>query len=64
MTITTEQINELRELAKPLQQWLFKNVHPHCQLDVTSTYLELVEGVAFIPSEGPAGVASNDLPIR
>lgn len=35
---------ELEKLVKPLQEWIFKNYHPHAKVIVDSTMAELVEG--------------------
>lgn len=35
------------EAAKPLMRWLTKNCHPHTQVTVNYTSVELTEGVAL-----------------
>ena len=46
MKLTPEQRKEMLVVAKPLIQWLAKNCHPHCQAEVDSVGVTLLEGVA------------------
>lgn len=46
MTITKEQAAEMLDAAKPLIRWINDNCHPHTQLTVDHTTVELTEGVA------------------
>ncbi len=46
MILTRKQRNEIRELAKPLIQWLNNNGHPHCELNVTNDSVEFLESCA------------------
>ena len=47
MKLTPEQRKEMLAAAKPLIQWLAKNCHPHCQAEVTSAGVTILEGIAF-----------------
>lgn len=57
MTLTEEQIAEMKELALPLMRWLEKNCHPHVKAIVHNTNIELLEGIATASriSYGPDG---------
>jgi len=46
MTITKEQSAEMLEAAKPLIQWINENCHPHTQIILDQTHVQLLEGVA------------------
>lgn len=46
MTLTKEQCDQMLDAAKPLIRWLNENCHPHCEATVTTTTVELVEGIA------------------
>lgn len=46
MSITKEQSEQLLEAAKPLIQWLNDNGHPHTTAIVTTTDVEVMEGIA------------------
>lgn len=48
MTLTEQQIEELKEAAKPLIKWLNENCRPHVTVLVEPTGAELVEGVAAV----------------
>lgn len=48
MTLTDQQIEELKEAAKPLIKWLNENCRPHVTILVEPTGAELVEGVAAV----------------
>jgi len=50
MTITQDQLKQLGEAAKPLLEFLAENCHPHCSVIVTGQRVELVEGLASIPT--------------
>lgn len=44
-----EKLEKLKEAAKPLIKLLAEDYHPHHTAIVTSTSIELLEGVAIIP---------------
>ena len=46
MTLTEEQLTELRAAAMPLMQWLNDNCHPHVAAIIDSEHIELVEELA------------------
>ena len=46
MTLTEEQLTELRAAALPLMQWINDNCHPHVSAIIDSEHIELVEGLA------------------
>lgn len=50
MSLTKEQQAELVELAKPISLWLQKNMHPHAEVVVHTTDVEVLEGVLFVPN--------------
>lgn len=41
-----DKIKELAELAKPLQEWMQTNLHPHTEVTLTQTRWELKEASA------------------
>lgn len=47
-TNTLKTQKELYELAKPLQDWLSKNYHPHTKIILDSNQLEVMEGLIGI----------------
>ena len=47
--IRKEFINEFKKASIPLLKYLNKNHHPHVTAIVTSTSIELVEGICTIP---------------
>lgn len=51
--LTTEEskkrLDELKEASTPLLKYLNENFHPHVTVIVTSTSIELMEGVCSIP---------------
>ncbi len=51
MIIGNEKAEEMLNAAKPLMKWLSENTHPHCEVKVTSTDAELLEGVARMKTE-------------
>lgn len=46
MTLTRQEIEQLRSAAMPLMLWIANNCHPHCKAIVDSEHLELLEGIA------------------
>ena len=48
MTITTEHQSSMLEAAKPLMDWMNKNVHPHCIIHVDFCSAELTEDIARV----------------
>lgn len=46
MILNKKQQDELLEASKPLIKWINENCHPHCEATVTSTSVELMEGIA------------------
>ena len=46
MTLTKDQIEQMRAAAMPLMIWLLENCHPHVQAIVDSGRVEIVEGLA------------------
>jgi hypothetical protein len=46
MRFKEKDLEELREAALPLMQWLRDNCHPHCTAIVDSEHIELMEGLA------------------
>jgi len=44
-----ERLDMLKEAAMPLIKYLNENGHPHMSAIVTSTSIELVEGIMNIP---------------
>ena len=55
MTLTEEQLTELRAAAMPLMQWLNDNCHPHVVAIIDSEHIELVEGLATAKREPREG---------
>ncbi len=54
MTLNKQQAEELRKVAEPLVEWMHKNCHPHCEVKVTQTTVDLAEEIAghvFSPPE-------------
>lgn len=51
MTLTPEQIEELKQVSKPLVRWLQQNCHPHVTVIVDCKSLEIVEGLATVKYE-------------
>lgn len=51
MKLTTTQLIELREAAKPLLKWMNENSHPHIKAIVEPNGLELVEGLTSVHTE-------------
>lgn len=51
MIITKAQQDELLECGRPLIKWLNDNCHPHVTVLVNQTSIELLEGVARIPTD-------------
>lgn len=41
--MTTEQLNEFKEIAKPVIKYLCENFHPHTTVVITPTGAELLE---------------------
>ncbi len=50
MILTTKQVEELKDAAKPLVAWLMANCHLNCRVIVDSTGAEVVETLAAIVS--------------
>jgi hypothetical protein len=55
VTLTEEQLTELRAAAMPLMQWLNDNCHPHVVAIIDSEHIELVEGLATAKREPREG---------
>lgn len=49
MTLNKKQIEELEELAKPLNEWMQNNCHPCTHIILEIGRIELHEGVVGIP---------------
>jgi len=45
--ITKEQTKEMLDAARPLLKWINENCHPHHTILVTTTTVEVVEGIAL-----------------
>ncbi len=43
--LTKEQVEEFEQYSKMLEDWMDRNVHPHCTIITTSVGSELVESV-------------------
>lgn len=48
--MSREKLEKLKEAAMPLIKYLEDNYHPHVTANVTSTSVELVEGLMNIPN--------------
>ncbi len=46
MKLSKQQRDEMAKAAEPLAKWLDDNCHPHISAVVTSTQIELLEGLA------------------
>lgn len=46
MTLTTKQIQEIKELLSPAMHWLEENCHPHCCIEIDSERFTILEGLA------------------
>jgi hypothetical protein len=44
-------MEELKELSKPLNDWLQKNYHPHARIIIEFDHAEVVEGAMAVPFE-------------
>jgi hypothetical protein len=44
--LSEEQRRELEALAKPMIDWLNRNMHPHSSIIIDTTSCQLVEGVS------------------
>lgn len=51
MILTTQQITELGEAAKPLMKFLCDNCHPHVRVIVEPNRVELLEGIASVHND-------------
>jgi len=51
MILTKEQINEFKEVSKPLVRFLNENCHPHVTVIVVPTGAEILEGLAPVKIE-------------
>lgn len=51
MILTKEQVDELREAAKPLVKFLNDNCNPHCKVIVEADRAEIVCGSAMVKIE-------------
>jgi len=51
MVLTKEQIAEMEKCAKPLIEWMAKNLHPHTSITVNSTSAEVKESIAKVIDE-------------
>jgi hypothetical protein len=47
------KFDELKALAKPLQEWLAKNYNPHCKIEIDTMHVEVFSGGMAIPLEYP-----------
>ena len=52
MTLTNHQIEELKAAAKPLMAFMSEHCHLHCKAIIENDCIEIVEGIASIPSPG------------
>jgi len=48
MVLTKEKMVEMEKCAKPLIEWMAKNLHPHTTIIVDSTSAELKESIAKV----------------
>jgi hypothetical protein len=46
-----KEIESLKNVCKPVLEYLKKNYNPHCSLIITDTYIRLVEDKIGIPVE-------------
>lgn len=47
-----DEMEEFKEIVKPVIKWLADNFHPHTSIQIDSTSAELVEGVrGFVTHE-------------
>jgi hypothetical protein len=46
MTLSKDEVEQMREAAKPLMDFLTVHCHPHCKVIVDSDSAEVVESVA------------------
>jgi hypothetical protein len=60
MTLTENQIRDLREAAKPLMDWLLNNCHPHTTAIVDSQIAEVFEGVANVHRKELSTIVSSN----
>jgi len=47
MKLTTEQVREMLEAARPLMKWMSENCHPHCEVTVDACTVEIKESLAL-----------------
>ena len=52
MVLSMTQIKEMGAVALPLMEWLKKNCHPHCEAQVNSDGVTILEGLAFASKKG------------
>lgn len=46
-----DKMTELRELSKPLMDYLKKNYNPHAKVEISNSGIKIVEDVVCIPNE-------------
>lgn len=51
MKLTKKQINELKEITKPIMKFLSENFHPHVKVIIENDKAELLECVTCIKCE-------------
>lgn len=51
MNLSKEQVEQLKEAAKPLVKFLNENCHPHVVVHVEPTGAEIFEGLAVVNIE-------------
>ena len=59
MTLTLKQMDELKVAASPLIKWLRDNADPHCKAIIEQYRIDLLEGLAGIPSERKSDIPLN-----
>jgi hypothetical protein len=51
MILNKEQIDQFKEVSKPLVKWLNDNCHPHVKVIVEPSGAEILEGSAMVKIE-------------
>ncbi len=44
-----QEIDKLKELALPLQEYMLDNYHPHCMVIISYNNVKLVESITSVP---------------
>ena len=45
-----DKMEELKKLAKPMQDWLASNFNPMCEIDIQTESVKIVSTELFVPT--------------